>query len=81
MSDGINHSQKINYCNVCGFPKGVCRCLPPPPWPPVLFSPPGYGGDWSKTPLGEILDGNEMQESGYTAKCLKYNCQCDMEHL
>lgn len=41
----------------------------------------GYGGDWSKTPLGEILDGNKMQDSGYTAKCVRYNCQCDMEHL
>lgn len=51
-----------------------------PPWPPVLFAPPGYGGDWSKAPLGEILDGNKMQESGFAAKCLKYNCHCGMDH-
>ena len=29
MSDGINHGQKIDYCNACGFPKGVCRCSLP----------------------------------------------------
>ena len=26
MSDGINHGQKIAYCEVCEWPKGVCRC-------------------------------------------------------
>lgn len=26
MSDGINHGQKITYCEVCEWPKGVCRC-------------------------------------------------------
>lgn len=26
MSDGIDHGQKIAYCEVCEWPKGVCRC-------------------------------------------------------
>jgi hypothetical protein len=26
MSDGINHGQTIRYCNMCGFPEGVCKC-------------------------------------------------------
>lgn len=42
MSDGINHGQKIMYCNGCGFPAGVCRCTPPEKpewaqWQPDIF--------------------------------------------
>lgn len=29
MSDGINHGQKINYCETCEWPKGVCDCSLP----------------------------------------------------
>lgn len=26
MSDGINHGQTICYCQMCGYPEGVCKC-------------------------------------------------------
>ena len=27
MSDGINHGQTIYYCQMCGYPEDVCKCL------------------------------------------------------